>query len=106
MQLAAPSLKGLGVVEIADSECKLWKCVPIAIPSKRREQALCEQTLHVRRSYEYDMSILHVFVDATQVRPDGSKEYDVYSKHLREHGWVTEPSLCSRMTDVKLVGSS
>ena len=76
-----------GVVDIGDYECKTWKCVPIGIPSKGREQTLCEQTLQMLRSYEYDMSMVHVFVDATHVRPDGANEYDVYFKHLQQHGF-------------------
>ena len=61
--------------------------MPIAIPSKGREQTLCEQTLHMLRSYDYDMSMVHVFVDATHVRAEGGNEYDIYWKHLREHGF-------------------
>ena len=90
-QIGAPPPLGRGVqngvVDIADYECKPWKCVPIAIPSKGREQTLCEQTLQMLRSYEYDMSMVHVFVDATHVRPDGSNEYDVYFKYLQQHGF-------------------
>ena len=76
-----------GVVDIADYEGKPWKCVPIAIPSKGREQTLCEQTLQMLKSYEYDMSMVHIFVDATHVRPDGSNEYDVYFKHVLQQGF-------------------
>ena len=56
-------------------------------PMKRREKVLCEQTLCMLKSYGYDMSMVHIFVDATHVRESGCNEYDVYFKHLRAHGF-------------------
>lgn len=76
-----------GVVDIADYASQKWPLVPIAIPSKGRERTLCEQTLQMLKSYEYDLAKVHVFVDATHIRQDGSNEYDVYFKHLRDHGF-------------------
>ena len=54
----SPLGKGIrdGAVDIADYEGQAWPKVPIAIPSKSRESELCEQTLKMLRSYEYDMS--------------------------------------------------
>ena len=72
--LPVPPLgKGIsdGTVDIADYEGQPWPKVPVAIPSKGRETELCHQTLRMLRSYEYDMSKVHVFVDATHVRIDG-----------------------------------
>ena len=76
-----------GTVDIADYEGKSWPCVPIAIPSKGREQIVCDQTLHMLKSYDYDMAKVHVFVDATHVRDDGRNEYDVYFHLLRQRGF-------------------
>ena len=86
----SPLGKGIrdGAVDIADYEGQAWPKVPVAIPSKSRESELCEQTLKMLRSYEYDMSKVHVFVDATHVRKDGSNEYDAYFKYLRDHGFA------------------
>lgn len=85
----APLGRGVrdGTVDIAEYVDQSWPRVPIAIPSKGRERTLCEQTLQMLRSYEYDLSKVHVFVDATHVREDGVNEYDAYFKHLRDHGF-------------------
>ena len=89
LELRPPLGEGVkdGAIDVAKYESKRWPCVPIAIPSKGRERILCEQTLKMLRSYDYDLSKVHVFVDATSVREDGSNEYDVYFKHLRQHGF-------------------
>ena len=87
----SPLGKGIrdGTVDIEDYEGQQpWPKVPVAIPSKGRESELCHQTLKMLRSYEYDMSKVHVFIDATHVREDGSNEYDVYFKYLRDHGFA------------------
>ena len=76
-----------GVVDISDYETQSWPMVPIAIPSKGREGVLCQQTLQMLRSYGYDLSQVHVFVDATHVRDDGTHEYDMYFQYLRDHGF-------------------
>ena len=75
------------VVDIADYESRTWNCVPIAIPSKAREDLLCEQALNMLQSYEYDVTMVHVFVDATHVRTDGANEYEVYFKYIRKRGY-------------------
>ena len=75
-------------VDLADYSDQRWPKVPVAIPSKGREKELCEQTLKMLQTYEYDMSKVHVFVDATHVRSDGSNEYDIYFKYLRDHGFA------------------
>ena len=77
-----------GTVDIADYEGQPWPKVPIAIPSKGRESEVCQQTLKMLRTYEYDMSKVHIFVDATHFRKDGANEYDVYFKYLRDHGFA------------------
>ena len=77
-----------GTVDIADYEGQPWPKVPIAIPSKGRESEVCQQTLQMLRTYEYDMSKVHIFVDATHFRKDGANEYDVYFKYLRDHGFA------------------
>lgn len=61
--------------------------VPVAIPSKSREDQLCKQTLTMLRHYGYDMEMVHVFVDALFTREDGSNEYDRYCKHLQQEGF-------------------
>ncbi len=65
---------------------KTWPCVPFAIPSRSRENDLCDQTLSLLRAYDYDLSAVHIFVDATIVRPDGTNEYDEYYTCLRQKG--------------------
>ena len=76
-----------GVVDIKDYESQKWECVPIAIPSLAREKTLCEQTLHMLQSFEYNMTMVHVFVDATHIRTDGANEYEVYFKYIRKRGY-------------------
>ena len=85
----APLGTGLrnGVINMADYEGKDWPMAPIAIPSKNRECTLCEQTLQMLRSYGYNMAKVHVFVDATHFREDGSNEYDMYWRCLRSRGF-------------------
>ncbi len=55
---------------------KKWPCVPIAIPSRSCENDLCDQTLSMLRAYDYDMTPVHIFVDATLLRPDGTNHND------------------------------
>jgi len=62
--------------------------VPMAIPSFCRETALCEQTLTMLRSYDWNMRSIHVFVDALHRHPDGVLEYDKYFKALQRHGFA------------------
>ena len=76
-----------GVVDINDYACKKDLDVPVAIPSKGREDMLCDQTLSMLQSYGYNMSNVHVFVDATHRREDGRNEYDVYFHALKKHGF-------------------
>ena len=76
-----------GIVDMADYDGKSWPRVPIAIPSKGREYELCEQTLRMLKSHDYDMSYVHVFVDANHVRKNGSNEYDVYFQYLQKRGF-------------------
>ena len=57
-------------------------------PQQEPGNELCHQTLQMFRSYEYDMSKVHVFADATRIRRDGSDEYDVYLKYLQDHGFA------------------
>ena len=61
--------------------------IPVAIPSFRREQQLCEQTLSTLRRYLWDMSTIHIFVDPVKRRADGSSEYDNYYHHLHQNGF-------------------
>ena len=57
---------------MADYEGQPWPKVPVAIPSKGRESELWRQTLKTWRIYQYDMSKVQEFVDATPQREDGS----------------------------------
>jgi hypothetical protein len=66
---------------------KTWPFVPFAIPSRSRENDLCDQTLSMLRAYDYDLSAVHIFVDATIVRADGTNEYDKYYTCLRQRGF-------------------
>ena len=66
-----------------------WPCVPIAVPSKSREDLLCQQTLTMLRSYGYDMSSVHIFVDASATRDDGTNEYDAYYHFLKTREFAT-----------------
>ena len=77
-----------GAVDITDYDSLPWPCVPIAIPSKGRENSVCEQTLHMLKSYSYDMSKVHLFVDATHYRNDGRNEYCIYFKHFQTNGFA------------------
>ena len=61
--------------------------IPVAIPSFGRETAVCEQTLTLLRSYDWNMRNVHVFVDASHRHPDGLLEYDKYFKTLQRHGF-------------------
>ena len=61
-----------GTVDMADYEGQPWPKVPVAIPSKGRESELWRRTLKTWRIYQYDMSKVQVFVDATPQREDGS----------------------------------
>ena len=61
--------------------------VSIAIPSYRREQEVCNQTLTLLRRYGWNMSCVHIFVDPITRREDGTCEYDNYYQYLRTHGF-------------------
>ena len=61
--------------------------VPVAIPSKGREDKLCKQTLATLQRYNFDLKQVHVFVDCAARREDGSLEYDCYWKHLAKNGF-------------------
>ena len=61
--------------------------VAIAIPSYRREQELCNQTLTLLKRYGWDMKYVHIFVDPSTRREDGTCEYDNYYQYLRNHGF-------------------
>ena len=61
--------------------------MPVAIPSKGREDLLCQQTLKMLSKHNYDMNDVHVFVDGSAEREEGSNEYDRYYKELREQGF-------------------
>lgn len=63
------------------------RCIDVAIPSHRREQELCNQTLTLLQRYGWDMGHVHVFVDPMSRREDGTLEYDNYYHYLRHHGF-------------------
>lgn len=64
------------------------RCMPIAIPSFRREQELCNQTLMLLRRYGWNFGCVHIFVDPVSRREDGTCEYDNYYQYLRNHGFA------------------
>ena len=86
LPIAGPGPRN-GHVYLQDYAKKKWDCVPIAVPSKGREEQLCEQTLTMLKHHGYDMSLVHVFVDGERQREDGSAEYDRYWKKLRAEGF-------------------
>ena len=86
LPIAGPGPRN-GHVYLQDYAKKKWDCVPIAVPSKGREEQLCEQTLTMLKHHGYDMSLVHVFVDGDRQREDGSAEYDRYWKKLRAEGF-------------------
>ena len=63
------------------------QCINIAIPSYRREQELCNQTLTLLRRYGWNLGRVHIFVDPITRREDGTCEYDNYYQYLRTHGF-------------------
>ena len=62
-------------------------CPPVAIPSLGREDKLCLQTLTLLRYYKWDMSRVHVFIDPQARREDGSMEYDLYWRYMKENSF-------------------
>ena len=76
--------QGISLDEFRDGHAT---CPPVAIPTIRREEQLCAQTLAVLRYYKWDMSKVHVFVDPQARRCDGSTEYDCYAKYMNENSF-------------------
>ena len=74
-------------ISLDDYRVRNATCPPVAIPSHRREDMLCLQTLTLLRFYKWDMSRVHVFVDPQARRDNGSTEYDVYRRHMKENSF-------------------
>ena len=76
-----------GHVYLTDYAKQKWSDVPVAVPSKGREEELCQQTLTMLKYHGYDMSMVHVFVDGEHQREDGSSEYDRYYRMMHSKGF-------------------
>ena len=74
-------------ISLDDYRVRNATCPPVAIPSFRREDKLCLQTLSLLRFYNWDMSRVHVFVDPQARRDDGSSEYDVYWRYMKDNSF-------------------
>ena len=97
-------------ISLDDYRVRNATCPPVAIPSFRREDKLCLQTLSLLRFYKWDMSRVHVFVDPQARRDNGASEYDVYWRYMRRihSGWCTfilEGPVCAVSTIVFLSSS-
>ena len=74
-------------ISLDDYRVRNATCPPVAIPSFRREDKLCLQTLSLLRFYKWDMSRVHVFVDPQARRDNGASEYDVYWRYMKENSF-------------------
>ena len=74
-------------ISLDDYRVAISTCPPVAIPSWRREDKLCLQTLTLLRFYKWDMRRVHVFVDPQSRREDGSMEYDLYWRYMQENSF-------------------
>ena len=90
------------VISLDDYRVQNATCPPVAIPSLGREDKLCLQTLALLRWYKWDMSRVHVFIDPQARREDGSLEYDLYWRYMKEDSFgevnlhLGEPGLCKQ----------
>ena len=60
----------------------------IAIPSVRREEALCQQRLKSLQRQEWRMADIHVFVHPACMPGDSDTQLTMYQRCLAEHGFA------------------
>ena len=87
MIVAGPGRSTVSGVSLESYRKSCGACIPVAIPSHGREAQLCDQTLATLQRYKWDMSKVHVFVNAAFRRQDGSLEHDNYAKYMDSHGY-------------------